>query len=705
MKVLRVRLKNIYQHRDIDVEITGSRIALVGPNGGGKSNFLNAIGEVVHGEFHQNKDRIVTWGQDTGSSFVDIELQNKRRLEISREFPSGSASLSIFSPGLPVENIKGAAKVNERILKELEVDKGVLQNIVFVGQKEIDDVLFSKAGEKDRLAQKFFGLQSANAFEKLLTKEISSLSSDSFASSLPAMIESRAASAAEIARLEAEILAYESPDVLLEKSRELDQQIKSASEINLKIQAYRALIESRLALEARYNKDVVEYSELHTSHSKVDIESAKQSLEFDRKIEQAILEHRKLVDRKSSLLSSIERLGNRPDSEEEIKKSLSLIESMRSEVEALASQVAPKQRALSEIGTRSQCPTCGQPIDISGRSAIEAELLVIEPQLANKRSELTSLVSITNQRQAALNQWENESLNLNRALGDLQKSIAAAEVVASSGGVGFVGNSAYWAGAISAYDQNLNSLVFQHKNLTKTKSEIDQIDARLPLYSEVLDNGKIRDQISISDLQAHSNKIRSSQLEVNSLVSNIANSKRGLALIDDQIVKARSALAMNSANDEIRSVLSLVRAAFHPDGAPKILVSRSTKKLESRINHYLSAMQAKFRVSAKDGLSFNCHFSNGVSLDTELSVGQKVALSWSFRLAACETFSSSVGLMTMDEPTAALDVQTSGAFLDVVESMKDLSEKHGMQFFIATHSEGLARACDQVIKVDAKSED
>jgi ABC-type lipoprotein export system ATPase subunit len=129
------------------------------------------------------------------------------------------------------------------------------------------------------------------------------------------------------------------------------------------------------------------------------------------------------------------------------------------------------------------------------------------------------------------------------------------------------------------------------------------------------------------------------------------------------------------------------------------VITRSNRMIESRINHYLGVMNSKFTINAMEGFDFEAIFPHGIGRDSELSVGQKTALAWAFRLAGCETFSSSAGFMTMDEPSAPMDSKVLQGFINVIGILKELAASHGMQFLIATHSPEIVQECDQIIKI------
>lgn len=78
MRFKRIRLKNFRQHRDLEVELDGNLIAVLGGNGHGKSNFLGAFQFALSGEQPGfNKEDLLSWGaaQRGEGGYVDLEFE------------------------------------------------------------------------------------------------------------------------------------------------------------------------------------------------------------------------------------------------------------------------------------------------------------------------------------------------------------------------------------------------------------------------------------------------------------------------------------------------------------------------------------------------------------------------------------------------------------------------------------------------------
>jgi DNA repair exonuclease SbcCD ATPase subunit len=107
-----------------------------------------------------------------------------------------------------------------------------------------------------------------------------------------------------------------------------------------------------------------------------------------------------------------------------------------------------------------------------------------------------------------------------------------------------------------------------------------------------------------------------------------------------------------------------------------------------------------FTIRGTGGFNFEAMFpgqSQPIKI-TELSGGQKIDLSLAFRFAACESFSSSAGLLVLDEPSVYLDEDTKQHLVEVFERLKDMAEQMRMQFLVVTHERSLLGCFDQLVQ-------
>ena len=189
MRINKVKLSNFAQHKNLEVDISENIVGIIGRNGSGKSNFAASISMAITGEFGKKKKKdLITFGQKTGSIYVEGNIKNKEFI-VDRSLDSNSTTLSYNS-----EVFDGADTVNDKFLELLDCDKSFLPNMVFVSQTDILGILFGRQAERNKMLQKFFGLEKAAKIELLLGQWKSNLS-------YPAIIDENQLTSS-IARLE-----------------------------------------------------------------------------------------------------------------------------------------------------------------------------------------------------------------------------------------------------------------------------------------------------------------------------------------------------------------------------------------------------------------------------------------------------------------------------------------------------------------------
>ena len=689
MRIREIQIRNTYQHRHLDVSVSGGLIGLTGPNGSGKSNLLACLGESYHGEFHQTKDRIPSRGTEGGSTMVVTELSNGEFFTTTREFPSGAATVTCGK-----EKITGASKVNAWILNKLQTEKGILQNLVFVRQREIDAILFSKPTEKERLAQNFFSLGGASVIESALSKALGSLNMDSLADRLPGYEADVISAQVQLSEAERAAASMVQSSALEDEVLKLDQQISNASSLNAAIQAMSILAPRRDALKTECGVRNEEYRKAHAEFSRFDrVFCLQEKARHEACV--SLQEHRRSLNSLLKTLNlDLSNYGVRPHSGQELQEMEASVNKLSAEIASITSQIFSTRDMLSKMGTANKCYACGGDIDLSSRPQLEASVADLDVRLTPLKKEHGDLERRFKTASQAAWSWDLGLEGLNTSIRTTQLSLQNLP-----GDPGFDPNPGAYDEQIRSNDLQAKELTSMYANLSRALASLQQVEKDIETQQSQFQGRDLSSAtpVDISQIQGLLAQLRSQIRESNATEERLRSAQSRLKNANQVVADARSAATSNAAVVEIRKTIETCRTVFHPSGAPKTLVTRSNRMLEASINRYLAMMGVDFTITAKEGLNFDANFPDGIARDTELSEGQKASLSWSFRLAGCETFSSSVGLMTMDEPTPALDKDVLRGFLAVMGVMKQLVDSHGMQFFIATHSPEVARECEQII--------
>ena len=694
MRIKRVFGENIFQHERVDQEIHGSVIAITGPNGKGKSNFLHMIAESFHGEFHQSKDRMVRWGVKTGFMGVDAVMPDGSEFTVTRRFPSGDAEVVCGE-----EKIIKPAKVNAWILNKLGTDKATLENFVFVGQKDTDAILFSRPLEKERIAARFFNVGGATIIEGALTKALAEIAFDSLANRLDDLRRDLVAANNdhESAVLEASKLRT-AQEVDYEISH-CEDELESFRAGNMWLERVAAATASARQREAEYEELNTDYRQRYDEYLKMDAPGKKTMLARHRAEESVRGSRARTNTLLAQARKELESLPEDADPEGKISEAYrETIDSKLREMGDLSGRIKSISSMLDGmkgVNEEGVCSTCGSKIDISSKPKLEKDIESLREAFAAAKMEnasasrslavLSEKIASRSQKRSALagivEKYEKDLGLMPEGEPALELSIKELEQDVEN-----------CTRALTILNERYNRLSAakdaKEKALQDLQSITDQAGKTLPEKT-----------IDLAPAQARLAALRKELGEIGKADERVRSTKQSLEFVKSRIGEAEKACKKNEKEARVKQVFEKVRKVYHPNGAPKTLITRNTRLLESRINHYLGAMRASFVVEAKEGFNFDAIFPNGIARDSELSVGQKAALSWSFRLSGCETFSSSVGLMTMDEPTAPMDDDVLMGFIDVIGIMKGMSATHGMQFFIATHSIEVANACDQTIRI------
>lgn len=798
MRIEKVRLYNFCQHADTSIDFSGGVIGVVGPNGSGKSNLVRAIATLIHGDFPKEKDRCLRAGSDSGyieGTFVINDI----RLVIYRSIDKGTVKIQF--PGQTREDIKGAKKVNEFIFDLLKTEKQILQEIVFVGQKEIANLLFAPQSERDRIMQKFFGLDKANKIESAISLVINSINIDENISSIIQATEDSVKSFRErLAAIDGELSGRTSDSIygLLDQNRKslnaylegkaaiegrafwekekarLEGDLKSleGKVAGLSSKAISSEIEKLNLRVDRAQKlsgwiDSYRYSQKSLGEAKIKIESIRTSFEVSLKeitkvremkikemLEQS-LTHEQNDARGQELLRVINEksgeLANTPlpDTDRLEKKKLELLDLQKKHTQIQTRR--DESHKLLESCRSGRCPLCKNIVSEEHLKAQETiltelnqEILVLDKIIPAVTKEIVELEKTNNQVVAKRNQLQaiiennkksvmaipqkphgiHPSSVLRQALAkqeELERNHAILEASLKECREAYDKGLALFEDAkkfvcdkdgnvvepdnISELTTNIQNLqkdyaycVDMERRLEQLRTSVNSANIELNKFSVCdipqIDPDKTRALIESLDQEAK--LVRDLEVERVGVQNSLNTSISSLQTYKEKQEKEHEKALYKMALDDLRN-------QFRYDGAPRQLVMQNLVLMQGLINTHLGALQVPFRVEVGEGLTFKCIFKNGVTMfSDELSGGQETVLSLAFRLAACETFASSMGMLVLDEPTVWIDENTKSLFPAIVSYLKDMASRFNMQFIIPTHEQGLIVHFDQVVDVSKK---
>lgn len=147
-------LKNYCQHTQLTVDLSANLHILIGANGRGKSNILNAINFALTGlatPGAKSLDDDILDKADTATVSLDFELKTGEKGNITRTIKRKAGTNTVLKIGA-AEPIEGAEKCQKTLQELLGNDLKTIVSTAIVGQHDISALLFSGEPSK-RLAK------------------------------------------------------------------------------------------------------------------------------------------------------------------------------------------------------------------------------------------------------------------------------------------------------------------------------------------------------------------------------------------------------------------------------------------------------------------------------------------------------------------------------------------------------------------------
>ncbi len=167
MRLDTARLHNWCQHRDTTVDFQAGLNGILGANGNGKSNLLDAVRFAFTGESVNagNKADNVTWGEKDGWVEIDFTVGDTT-YTLRRAIAAATVKLTYAG-----EKITKAGEVGAFLQRLLGAGTKTLKANVFIQQGQIDSILLDLASDRLAEFQRTFGLDRAEEGYRALAKE------------------------------------------------------------------------------------------------------------------------------------------------------------------------------------------------------------------------------------------------------------------------------------------------------------------------------------------------------------------------------------------------------------------------------------------------------------------------------------------------------------------------------------------------------
>lgn len=418
MQITRVLLNNFAQHKFVDQNITENIVGIVGRNGSGKSNFATAVSIAISGEFGKKKKKdYITHGEKAGSIHVEGLIKSKP-FTIKRSLNLNDCSLEYDGSVLD-----GADFVNAKLLELLGCDKAFLPNMVFVSQTDILGILFGRPSERNKMLQKFFGLEKAAKLELLLGQWKSNIS-------YPAIIDEDQSRTA-IENLE---------KIIQQNNKEIDTHKQEISALQEGIKGV-----TLDAIQKNYDN---------------------------------ALEKEKLIDRLNTLTSKDLKYGEMQNnivspkhSEDDVEKELDQIDRLKSAASSLQKVIKLLESAKD---CKNSCPICDSEITESSAQNMLQRLASAQDELEDLLLNIRAKEKEVKNKKAEISFYKSEISSYERSISETRKEILDIEKILIERPFPRFASSVYLEGVrnIVSSTSKIDSLNRQAEILQETNNQL-----------------------------------------------------------------------------------------------------------------------------------------------------------------------------------------------------------------------------------------
>ena len=720
MILKRIRLHNYCQHRDLDLAIEGTLIALTGPNGKGKSNLLGGIQFGLTGEHPgKNKDQLLSWGAAEGRVEIEFELEGVQAT-ITRALHSTFSELQWGS-----ESIRGTTQVNEALRVHLGMDKDLVKQAVFVRQAEIDSILFTTARERELAFQRLLGIGETSKIHKVLGDVISELA-------LPVNYDEQIAQGkARHQELTARVTILGGQLAQIQTAR---NQAPQATDILAQLASIRASLQAAIRVTGAVTP--LEEQDSRTNQAKGSMDAIlpiELSLpETDRYIQDLqgriyqAEQYQRAQQAWKKAGEAVLALGVSPYAPADLQTAKKQYDDATAEINRLAGRHKLHQDMLAGLrGAQGlqECPVCGSKVEDIQR--LNDRLQGILQGLQETGTTLRSSQQVYQKVYADIDQ-------ATRTFQDQYTRLTAAYQQAESTLKGLVVSTEDPAALLPQIGELQERRRAYLANCTARQS----LEATWKTHQGALERCRQECQAAITALQVLVPGIQPQDLpgliqalqaqipaleqqrdQLHGMDTEIARLQGMVGELHDAVLKLNQAVkqledkrAGQAGQQEALGVLGRVRDWFHFSNGPGTLSKAVLEALNQDVNNFLGQFTAPFVVEpSSETLGFRVIFTDGRETApggppeaSVLSGGERIQLAVAFRLSVYCMFAGKLGLLAMDEPTNFLDSANIGRFGEVLQKVKRIAAGMNLQLIVATHETSVLPFCDTSIDLTPK---
>lgn len=708
MQLLRLEVQNWVHHRKRVCEFTRGLVAILGENGSGKSSLFAAINWLLTGEnpnYGTKAENISQYAKDDEPSYAKLEFEHNGHVAIVTRYLRPEKEQSTLVVDCK-EVARGDKATTAGIENLLGIDAKFISRFIIVGQMDIFSFIDQRQGEVDTFFQQLFGTTKAQKCNAAIGEILPLAKPPEILKTAGEIEHTQQAVQEQIDAAEEKLSGIPTIEAFL-KTQQADQAIINQWESKEKLAAELAQLAQRAeeydnALKTdddqikQYESDLEALADAFGGQDEA-YTAAKVALTHWSNYK-AIAERTQAIEAERKQIA--EQRANNPAPEVVAQ---SVIDMASQSCHRLCQELSKAEefvKVFSEAGT-AECPTCHTPtrnlqlhIDAANTS-----IPILRQQVVEASKELNDLKT----RQRAYTQWEKLDHGLAVRDQELQKSAAQLISVSPPSGDESVLQQTvgdYEAMQVARKDitEMLHSLKEHRAQLAGVAKTIAERQADLTAAAGEITTTKDDAHLARQRLE----KVKEQCAVRQQLEKEADQLKFTYKQLEEQRLHSLEQEKEAARLKEWLQIATQAREAFK--NAPRIVAMRNLQRLETAINELLQIFSVNFliRVGGEDTPTFVAEFYDGrKQVAQRLSVGQKTVLALAFRVACNAMFAEEIGLLALDEPTAALDAVRVQALAPVLEKLRELSTAKGLQCLLVTHATSLSHLFESTIELEA----
>lgn len=701
MRLRRLTLRNVCQHETLDWQFQDGLVAVLGQNGGGKSNALNAAYACLSGDFSRHsagKNGYIRQqaGEDE-PSFIEVAAEHGGTpFTLTRYLRPNKQSLALDG-----QTFSKAADIRQALEEVLGITPQLLDAYVFVAQWQMFSFISTPAERAKQFAQ-LCRTQHAERCWELVGRQIDLDRSiaDQVVDNSDELKQQRAGYLSELGALCDRQTAIVSERLLSEPVQSHYREVQRAW---LRCQDLDAAIAREIPIErarfAQAKEAVAGWKRQTAARDAVADETARLQEEQQAAREQLAMYDTQL--RRWRWHQNLQRdLDSLAVPEAPVEPDVPSRDDSQQEEKWLERLIERYESLLDGCEGKLRCPTCGtltETLQDTMATAREA-LPGARKALAAVREDLATLAAferrtVSYKRAKAVYDARREQL--------IQQLAEMGEVTEPDGDVAEAAKHAVDAWRTSRdqlyrEDEELGrALVYKARRKTEHKTS----QARLEQLRQERES-IVTSEAEVREAEARLADHLAAERELSGLREREATLRQVCEDIEKRLRSLETRLARSATARQWLGLLEPVREVFHRDRLPHQVHLNAMEDLEDRINSTLALSSTDFTIAAGGSLDLVARFRDRtVTAAADLSGAQKMVLALAFRLAVNALFASQIGLLVLDEPTAALDAQNTEKLVDVFVGLGRIARSCGHQIIVITHEELLRPVFDQVLRV------